>query len=156
MKKIMNLTALVLMLTVNFLTPISYAQEEKEIGKRGKEGIVNETNSIVVTLIKDVNHPEEKELVEIWDKWFGYMRYSRREVQDWVEFADWYDNIDLQWEPFDYNNIKQNVTLYAKWTKKIAYQNWVVKLSDWKKSILVKSVNEWWNVSDVNKFKRIM
>lgn len=159
MRRVMHLIALVVLLTVNFSTPISYAREEKDIVEREKGEDVDaiaEEDGVVVTLIKDVNHPEEKELVKIWDKWFDYMFYSRRQVQDWVEFADWYDNADFQWEPFDYNNIRQNVTLYAKWTKKIAYQNWVVKLSNWKKSILVKSVNEWWDMSDVNKFKRIM
>lgn len=161
MKRFMSLIALVVMLGVNILTPVSYAQKEyvksENVGE-GREDLeekVEDFPSIIVTLIEDVNKPEETKIVVI-DKWFDYMSYSRRQVQDWIEFADWYDNANFQWEPFDYNNITENVTLYAKWTKKIAYQDWAIKISDGKKSILIKDVNKWWNSSDVDKYVRVM
>lgn len=149
MKKLINLVVLV-MLAVNVLTPVSYAQIELE-----KDPFDYDNQE--VTLVVDANNPESN-VVVLMDEWVSdYMLYSRRYVSDGIEFAEWYDNENLEGEPIDVINtpITGSVTLYAKWIQKIIYQPWSIKISNGDKTILIKDVNQGWNSNDVDKFQKI-
>jgi hypothetical protein len=101
------------------LISISYAQSEQEQDPLSPFPYDN----LEVTLVVDVNNPELNMVVPVAEWMSNYRLYSRRYVSNGIEFAEWYDNENLEGEPFDVINtsITGPITLYAEWIQKITY-----------------------------------
>jgi len=185
MKKWTSLMALIVMLSVNVLTPFTYAQGAGETQENNDEisnAIDGESESLTLEESSDkpnvklqdlpasvkvtfVTNLEDLGSVEVetaqWSPLDSTARESmpkRHYVENWIEFAEWYDNEDLEGNPFDILNtsITEPIKLYAKWMQKITYQTWSIKISDWDKTILIKNVNQGWSSNDIDKYQRII
>ena len=160
--------ALIVMLSVNVLTPFTYAQGAGETQENNDEisnAIDGESESLTLEESSDkpnvklqdlpasvkvtfVTNLEDLGSVEVETAQWSLLDSTAREsmpkrhyVENWIEFAEWYDNEDLEGNPFDILNtsITEPIKLYAKWTQKITYQTWSIKISDWDKTILIKN-----------------